>query len=415
MTDLDLDIQFYLWENVELNELISIAETNRQLSVLAKDIFQFRYAKKTFIIADDMDCGGESFLVENKVILICDSELILRMLSNFGHLIMKLSLKPTTVEQTKIIQSINRHCTDTLSEIHIHSFQSNFFDQITKPFAKLQSVYLQGFFRRLISSTLSFGELMPALRNFSFEFVFIGTPNCTSDIAQELPNLEHLSVNVNQFFHPGHVNEDDFTELMRKNPQIQRITLQFGDRYILKIINEILPNLYHLELEDYVRLADTDQGEQRIVFEHVQNFTITDSSVSVPENTDFRNLIEFHSDGSQAMGIVTCYKWFDVVENGTQLEKLFVKRHPLNDEQLEKLASMSSKLKEIVLNVEVNIKDEAIVKLVKNSQKLERMQLSVGIDYQRSFKSVAKMIKREFGKKFLIKSTECELIIEYAT
>lgn len=411
LEDLDLDIQFYIWENLQLNDLISLAETNERFSMLAGDIFRRKHSKKTLEI-DFMDFAEESIIVSDKIISMNDSEIILKLLKKFGHFMKKLAIKPSDVNQTDIIQAINLFCADTLIEIDIHNFQSNFFEHMTKPFTQLKGLSLQGIFKRLMSPTLNLAELFPAMQNLTFEFVIVEDPNCSSDIAKAFPNLQHLSVNAHQFSNPNHINEDDFTELIKKNPQIRTLTLQNCDRNLLKVVNEIHPNLEVLELFDYVKLRNSEHDEGRIVFKNLKKFVITNSYESVPQNIDFKNLVEFHSDGSQAIGAVMCTKWIDIVEHNIHLERLHVTRDPLSNEQLEKLASISSKLTEIFLNVKANINNEAIVKLMRNSPKLKRMNLSVNFDHERNFEVAAGMIENEFGKKCSVTASECNLFVE---
>lgn len=223
------------------------------------------------------------------------------------------------------------------------------------------------------------------------------------------PNLELVSLRCFHLNDPNHLSEEQFPKLLKKNPKIHSLTLNYVNRALLKIVNDNLPNLESLELQIYNPAENFDAGET-IEFENVKKFTIIHSSVSAPRNIEFRNLLEFSTTGTPFF----CNRWIELIEKTPSLEVISVKTNNIYNEQFERLAAATSNLTEIAIKITQDsmdhVSDENIITLVRNNQKLKKMFIFCRAGMN-PFVSAAALIETEFEQKFIIDSSETALLV----
>lgn len=402
--DLIPDDQLYTFENLEPRELLSLCEASDRFAALAQHIFADKYSDETIEISDALPSVEEVFIDRRGVILIDDHELALRIFEQFGHLIRKLAIRYSSENIHEIIESISLHCADELIELEVDSFHVNLFNKMEKPFKNVKTLHIVGHFNSVEGEQLSFVELFPSLSDLSLNYLEIMHPN---SILVEIATLRHIHINANQFSSPNHIRESQFLDLLRRNSQINSLKLDYGTRDLLKKINKIVPKLQSLELVNHNSIANLDDDDS-IAFEHVENFTIAHSFESAPPNVDFPNLVEFHSIDCKAYS----NEWINLVQKSRHLEKLFIGSTSIFNEQIEKLAIISSNLSEIYLETQAVIRDETIVELIRNSPKLMKMFITFYVDNGYSYELVAQLIRNEFGHRFSVNDCDYELIVE---
>lgn len=388
------------FENLEPKELLTLSEASDRFLVVAQNIFETKYSDKTIEISDALPTEEDVFIDRRGVISIDDRVVALNILERFGHLIQKLAIRYSSDDLNEIINSIGLHCADGLIQLEIDSFDVKLFEKFQKPFKNVEILSIVGHFNRVAASNLSFTELFPVLRELSLNHVEINDPK---SLLIEIPTLRHVHINAYQFNMTNHLTENQFQDLLRKNSQIESLKLDNGNRELLKLINRIVPKLESLELVNYNPSVDSDL----IVFENVENFTISHSLESAPNGVDFPNLVEFHAVDFEEYS----NEWIHLVQRSKQLKRIYIGSTSISNEQIEKLANISSNLTDIFIEAQAIIKDETIVKLVRNSRSMEMLFMTFYIDNGYSYEHVAQLLRNEFENLYEINDCEYELIV----
>lgn len=357
-------------DNLNLKELISIAEINQHFKILACDVFRRKFSRRTASIYLPYVKSKEMYEPEtNEYFHIANVEVAAKMLKHFGHLIRSLSVQifsGINAENELIKKFINLYCSETLIEIDIRNYQSpNVFESMTKPFKMVQKVSLYGQFDKLNNSKLNSGEIFPALRQLT---TALSAQFVDSISIGHFPHLERLIADFTTY-----ENEEvyiaEYKRLITMNPQIQSLTLIHSTKELLKFSAENLDRLETLELEYY------ESGHQdepvTIHFKNVKHFKIIGISINIPNNISFGRLIEFETGGNPK----SCWKWIDFVEEYKNLEKFRLNDCLLRNQDVLRLAQAELNADEILFQCDWNINIQSIAKLIKSSKHLRKVHL----------------------------------------
>lgn len=252
---MNLDVQLFILEKLDLLTLSSVAGTNQYFSFLVEDVFRRKNAKKLFKIVDPRLEDYEPLLETEDTIYMRQLDVILRILKQFGGLISHLEFDFSDgnrflidAESVNIIcESINRHCSYTLKHFDISNYHANFFDKMIKPFAKVEILSIVGQFNNLSSNTLNFVQLFPALRQLKLGYIYVRDTSC---INRKFPRLKQLHVEISQHTMSSKFDENDIFNLLKKNPQICNLKLGIiGNELLLQMSqSEFSPNEMDLNL-----------------------------------------------------------------------------------------------------------------------------------------------------------------------
>lgn len=365
-----MDCQLTILDNLNLTELISIAEINQYFKILASDVFRRKYSKRTASIYLPYVKCKEMYEPEtNEYFQIAHVEVAAKMLKYFGHLIQSLSVQifsGITAENELIKKFINLYCSETLIEIDIRNYQSpNVFESMTKPFKMVQKVSLHGKFDQLNNSKLISGEIFPALRQLTTALsVKLNDINI-------IGHFQHLERVIADF--TTYENEEvciaEYKRLITMNPQIRSLSLIHSTQELLKFSAENLDRLETLELEYY---EGRHQDESiAIHFKNVKHFKIIGISINIPNKISFGRLIEFETGGFPK----SCWKWIDFVEEYKNLEKFRLNDCLLRNQDVLRLAQAELNADEILFQCDWNINIRSIAKLIENSKHLRKVHL----------------------------------------
>lgn len=360
--DLNLDEQILIVEELDLLGLISIAGTNGHFSKLAADVYRRKHSKKVLKLIDPFIVGHDNILETKDTIYIRQIHTILRFFEYFGHVITNMvigfsssNIHPINENSINAIaESINFYCFESLIEFKVNNYHKTFFDQMKMPFRKIEILSIRGVFNSLSSKTLAFNELFPAVDHLTLTHVEVLDLNC---IDFEFSSMKQLSVEICQHNNPHRFTEEHFSKLLKRNPQIQSLTLGSSSRSFLKNVSESLPNIEHLGLFHYFPFHA--EPKETIIFENVKNLTVFSSAESVPKYVEFKKLTELHTEN---IPILYNNKWVEFVEKSPFLNKLYVENGAIDNEQLARLAAMDLILTEASFNLELNVVDEIIVR-----------------------------------------------------
>lgn len=415
--NLNSDVLFLIFMEMDLPELISMAKTKAYFSLLAVDVFKRKYLKKSVKIHDPFYEWGNgsgvwwsgdsvNYKVVDDGVVIKHYDTILNVLKLFGHVISRLDVTySSTYEETdisNISSSINLYCSNTLTELYIDSFQEKFFENMSKPFIELRTVSIKGEFSAF-DSNLKFEELFPAVRDLTYLPIFISDGNAINRV---FVHLQSLHVHIWELKKSWRFTQDDVEALLRKNPQIRSVKFNYCTRPFLKIVSEILPNLQELEIDNYRNALTGDNGEP-ITFKNVTYFAVRTGAESAPQNIFFPRLHEFFTNVFPR----NCYKWIDFVRNCTTLKILQVSGAFITNEQLGRLAERSLDLDEVHIQLNTNVNDETIIEFVTVNKNIGKILFSKQKKSD-SLMSIANTIRSNFGNKWKITETKYEMLLE---
>lgn len=378
LLDFNVDCQLLIFECLELPDLISLTETNKNLFPLVEYVLRRRFAKKSITITG-LYPNGERIRTEFYVreteanIRIQHIVIASKVLKYFGYLIQNLRIEHCFLPKDELIslyKLVNLHCSETLTQIHLNNELDDVFAEFSTPFKRVENVSLSGEFQRLYNSQFSFNELFPAMRR-----LYLGNSNIfdMNWVDQKLPNIEHVAVNIWNWMNysiPGCFNETIVGRLFKANPQIRSLDLDYVSPNLLKLVSDELQNLETLKLAHYD--MSLDDGRKSVHFEHLKSFTMELGTHSMPQRITFGNLEVFKTDATPE----DCYRWVEFIEIDKNVKKLQVNAFLTNDEIL-RLATVTSNLEEILMMCEIDIENESVVKLIKNFKQLKKLDLQM--------------------------------------
>lgn len=315
---------------------------------------------------------------EDNIIRVEVVESILKLLKYFGpsisnlNIIYSLSKKSST--DVAVINTLNKNinlqCSETLRQIEIENYHECFFDEMAKPFVRLENVTIRGQFERLGNSIHSFGELFPAMNRLSFVNLKLSDK---SSIDRHFPQLIHFSAELRDADDPHRFGEFDVESFLKKNPQICSLELSHFSYGFLRVVNEILPELKSLELMRYNASRDTDD-KKFIVFENVSIFTIYSGFGAMPENLHFKSLVEFHTD---VHSILKDW-WHDFVTTNTRLNRLYLEKGCVDNKALETLISTKLNLIQLRFMLCQDVSDKNFTEFVRMNKNILQVQVIKG-------------------------------------
>lgn len=408
--DLNMDVQLLILENLNLTDLLSIAQTNQHLSSLAVDVFRRKFSSKTVMIHDPNFNKTDDNL-DGNVIYIENIGTISKMLKYFGaymtHINAAYGHNVTRVKSIvplldRINSWINLYCSENLIHFQIDSFYDDLsLSKINKPFKRVENITIRGRLKELSGSSLNFNELFPALRRLYLPFLNVHNKN---SLLGHFPHLEHIEISTFAYTDPLRLTEASVEFILRKNPQIRSIKLSSSSVSFLKILNDLCPNLEWLELDHFKTDSETKESSE-IVFKNVRTFKVY-STYNVPKNVKFTKLIQFHTDGYLTLSLS---EWGQrLLEKNKQLKKLYLDRGCVGTEVLEIPAL--SQIFEISLTFCARVDDESIIRFINNNQQMEKFH----IIFQERTGNLSKILRRECenAEKWIITDRVHDILIE---
>lgn len=286
LMDLNDDCLEHIFEFLNLQDLVNIAETDDVFSPAAISVYSRnrRTKKKVFVNLSPI-CCGQTDCVDVETNFDC-------FFRHFGHLTSHLLVNALGSNGTKIEESLQKYCLNSLRHLDLAFCDATDFEQIDKPFPHVEEL-------TVIESKL--GEKMSQL-NFWFPCLnrleLVYTSLSRSDYFEvNFPNLTHLEIYTQELDIPS----STMRELFRLNPQLKTLLLLYDyDMEFLQFMNQCLPQLEELEIWAPENRFLTF-GDQKVHFKMMKKFILNASSrrgdfvVNVP--FQFTGLNELTLDG----------------------------------------------------------------------------------------------------------------------
>lgn len=330
----------------------------------------------------------------------------MKVLKYFGHLIKRMNIEYndyylSTEDPKEVNDYINLYCANTLTYLYVMGKDENLFAEMKKPFKAVKNLILSGPFKSLASSTLSFSELFPALQELSLYIKSINDPN---SVVQAFPHLEQLNVS----FWYNALSESVYGQLLRQNSHIKKLTIINSSRRLMRITNQIVPDITYLHIRSYN--PNNEQGDgQSVVFKHVTNFTYESygDSDQVPDDVFFEKLTEI------SIQMKSYKNWIIFAEKNPNLQKLKI-LGPVYKDQFERLNEVSSNLVDVqIQSIDKDVSDDSVLRFVRAHKHANRIYV-YGRRYDNyGFREVGMILKGEgFEDIFDIKAYETVLELD---
>lgn len=430
---MDEDIQVLIVENLDVVDLLSFAEALNTTSYAIDYALRRRFQAKSVQIYSPADEPVPSVEENDNVIRIQDYSSVLRFLTDFGHSMndIRITLNYASLSANQvatILQLINTHCSKSLKTFGIGVVNSDMpfgvfssrrysvsFNAFTQPFENVKSVILSSYtVDNLDSSTLNFQELFPGMRSLHLTSTFI-LRNFSSLETLKFPHLKSLSSNI-AMRNTGEREEKQFDEticrnLIRNNPQIERLTSQYVTRGLLEFIANELPQLNYLRLGYYRE----DAVSNAICFENLETF-IQELSMShtMPGLISFGKLHTLRVDGYWSE--IDDSRWVEVVRQQNTLKNLDVMGLPTLSDLREFANVRNSSLVSVLMDVfsftgqEFVPKMECIIEIIENSEHLNEFMLFNGRN-KKNHRVVLGLLQERLSSKWITTISENKQLV----
>lgn len=246
LTALGVDCLERIFRYLPLDDLLNVADSNKQLKEVADLVFVLNHWNKCLAI-----CLGifrkKKFWLYSGDILSSDFKTILQLLRCFGQLMLKLKINviedlKKNVEMLKdinidhIISYIKFYCVESLTELDMRA-PAGIMNRFVKPFPNVHSVCVQS----SDLPNLSLIELFPKMKCLTYRCDKITDFASIESNVRALDHLEIITISSSK--------EDG--ELFRSiglNPKLQSLAIPFSAIY--QGINEVHPHLTVLKVNN---------------------------------------------------------------------------------------------------------------------------------------------------------------------
>lgn len=294
LSSLSIECQLLIIEELDLNSLVSLAHTSRQLHNLASDLFRRKYASKTITFGFPLDKNWtESFLEVAGTIKLQNYNMVLNFFQAFGHVIRDLYLSYRVNDlDAQIHQTIVKYCSSSLISIRF----DRLIDQIcNNKFDKVEMLTIaNGDLKSSESQRLN--QTFPNLKELQ---LFYNEALDINALNVKFPFLDRVKVT---FSYTGDNDiEIALEKLFIENPQVKSIVLQFVKIEFLKTVGKRLPSLSNLGLH-WLRV--NQYTGDRIDFDNVKTlrmlcdqYSNTESSYTESYTSYCSRLYQFKFNG----------------------------------------------------------------------------------------------------------------------
>lgn len=371
-----------------------------------------RFAMKMVILTSFFSFPGYGDFEENDdYILIRHTSNIRKVLLDFGASIRNLKIehipKKSKAESLNIYKLIEEHCSETLVQLHLKWIGQSFFAKQTKQFKKVENISLEGNIIELGNDQISFRDCFPAMRQLYIGYIKVQDTKFKERIDVNFAHLERLTVDIFTKESAQFVETESLTmELIRKNPQIQSMTLRNVSPDLLKAVADRLPNLKKLELYNF---DEDDKNTYEFHFEQVKQFRIgQNNSQSMLTNITFSDKLEEFEVEALPNDLKYCLKFLE----GKYLRKFTVFGDgELTNDDILRMTNIKLNIIEMSLNCAEDVQDENIAGLIENSRELNKLHLNFYKQKNEMSKMVF-MLREHFEDEWMINDGENDIFLQ---
>lgn len=418
--ELNLDVQILIAEQMNVSDLLSLAEALPMNSLAIESVLSRRFRTQLVSIETPKHQKVVSINETDGRIAIGDTHSVSKILHYFGPLIKHLQIvfvynKLFAKQTTTIFQLVNLHCSETLESFVVQNRYSNQmnFDEFNKPFKTVTDVFLVGEFNRLDSRELSFSEIFPAVQRLTIHNYFKLLDR--TSLEARFPHLNTLNARICilNYFTTWNFHEEDCKTLIRNHLTLQNVTLEEATPSLLRFLAEELNHLEYLELLNYNEDSSGDT-DTPIHFSELKTLVLRNdyrfSRVELPTNVTFDQLEEIEVD------LPTNFTWLELVQNQTTLKVLKI-HQDLTLDLLLQLEEANLSVVEIQIyclnpaNFEEGkpwLEMDSLIRLIENYRNLKKMTLHPKYNATRI---MFELLQNRLSTKWITTITEDEQVI----
>lgn len=258
LVDINDDCLQAIFEHLDLESLVNIAETDDHFTTAAKSVFSRRYRNKKYVMS--------TFLIGKSDYIAIEKSFAALLFRHFGEFISDLLVDCLSQHDKTSEKSILLYCSSFLVNLDLVYTTTNCFKTIEKPFEKVEKLAIvRGMLNQKMSQLNVWFPNLTSLELFNVKFLEPQT------VEVHLPALKQLMIHNDQMT----LQQSTIVELLRLNPQVEVLRWRqlTYDASLVRSISECLPLLEELELwspEDRF----SSFGNQKICFETVKKFTL---------------------------------------------------------------------------------------------------------------------------------------------
>lgn len=340
------------FEKARIPEIFRLMWENETTFNEANQIFRRHYGHLTVDIST-VSSSSDYILIYNNILSI-DHSLTEKFMKAFGSSIERLSISFNFIpieEHREIGRIANIYCSETLIEFHGKYSKSDSFDDMEKPYLKVERARFEGI-KIWGEHSMAVDKLFPAIHLMNLSNI------CGSIFDHQYPHLTELNIQEMQ-------TSSELANLIEKNPNIQTLRLTDTSAEFLKITSEKLPKLKVLEFN-----MPGNSTWPEIHFENVTDLIIVDRFKYFKSGKIFfKKLTKFELI---AFGEIE-KSWIEFIGQNKELKTLNVGNTFFKDDGLLEIASKLKHLVEVKIFCSSLIKIENIEKFLDNNVQMQQV------------------------------------------
>lgn len=263
ITDLNTFCIEHIMRNLELKDLLNVADTNKCMRSVAESVFKFKYMYKKKPIDINSYAGGLLIYYHSTRMTTRHENLAhplkssLQKLRCFGHLLNTLRIyiwkEYDRTFFARFIAYVGKYCAETLKVIHIVSINGRtVLTHLKKPLLNVEQVCIKGC--RLQKNWLS--KMFPKLRILTAcneDLNFIGIEN-------HFPNLENLNIRPKSVERSTKLSAQ-ILKVLCLNPQLRILSIPLlAEAKFLHFISLNMPHLTDLTINEVSKAFQNYNG-----------------------------------------------------------------------------------------------------------------------------------------------------------
>lgn len=323
IVDVNNDCLESVFELLEFQDLINLAEANKHLSVAAEIVFARKLKKRSITVEIGISFVLPDITIYDKEVCIRSPLLAVRVIRHFGQSIsgIHLNIGTSSSLRKKFFVHVNEYCYKTLNILSIFGNYSAIFAAVEHSFENVEK--FTSYMGTIESGCEHIIRLFPRVRQLTF------TDNDILNwkyIFQTFPHLDTFTLNYRKKRIPDFIQCDNIKTMTTLNPHIRSFTL-YSFQYnpdIWGLINEHLKNLKEIGVFYTPEHADCFKGAP-ILFNNIETFI-----VRCYPGTIIPNPIEVFSFKHLKNIRMMCFKrqievWVDFVSAHPTIEDVVIK------------------------------------------------------------------------------------------
>lgn len=385
--DLNDDCKVLLLEELDLADLLSMAELNPHITILAANVYKRKFFNKTIEIRGPFSENAFKFIETDDTIVVGNFELTAKLLHHFGSYVSVLGVnfwENSKGQIKQIVAMVNVKCA-ALKEFRVKSRDEDVLSEVKKPFYSVEDVDLDGLFTKS-NSGLELNEMFPKIRKLSLGFTYLKNKMATV----RFPKLLHLEI-------PHLVKpelNDDIKQMIKLYTRIESLTLRFSSMNILKLVSDSLPNLKQLQL-NAISLDLPDNVDEHICLNSVMSLSVTSNIEPFARLVDLEFVEEFTLDCTSYIPDI----WIDFIVRHAHLKKLTVIDGEIDNAQLAKLVGKMPNIVQVSVKMAHDVTVDTIFKFLESSPTLLQIEIisSDEVDGEGTMRTLKHLLKDKWS------------------